>query len=58
MTRQLLVLMNLWTSHAIVTAKLLRGVWHDVEWWDSMDYGPDQVKEGLRKMLEAGPHRE
>jgi hypothetical protein len=55
MTRELLVLMNLWTSHAIIMAKLLRGVWHDVEWWDSNDYGPDQVRDVLQKLLATAP---
>lgn len=58
MTRELLTLMNLWTSHAIISANLLRGVWHDVEWWDSSDYGPDQVREGLQKLLQRSPNQE
>lgn len=53
MTRDLLVKMKLWESHAIVNATLLREVWHDVEWWDSCDYGPDQVREGLNKLLQG-----
>lgn len=53
MTRELLIKMNLWITHSIITARLLRGVWHDVEWWDSGDYGPDQVREGLNKLLEG-----
>lgn len=54
MTRELLVKIELWESHASVTAALLSGVWHDVEWWDSCDYGPDQVREGLDKLLKNG----
>src|SRR5215212_1916341 len=51
MTRHLLNMIKLWEFHANITAELLSGVWHDVEWWDSNDYGPDQVREGLRKLL-------
>jgi hypothetical protein len=25
----------------------LRDVWHDVEWWQSADYGPAQVRDAL-----------
>jgi len=51
MTRDLLVKIKLWESHANITASNLYGVWHDIEWWDSCDYGPEQVREGLAKFL-------
>lgn len=51
MTRDLLVKMKLWDSHASVSAALLSGVWHDVEWWDSCDSGPNQVRASLSKLL-------
>lgn len=51
MTRELLIKIKLWESHASISAALLSGVWKDVEWWDSSDYGPDQVREGLTKLL-------
>jgi hypothetical protein len=51
MTRELLAKIRLWEAHAGVTIELLSGVWKDVEWWDSCDYGPDQVREGLNKLL-------
>lgn len=50
-TRELLILVNAWETHAETHIGLLRGVWHDIEWWDSNDYGADQVKEGLLKFL-------
>lgn len=52
LTRELLLMIRLWESHARGTALLLAEVWHDVEWWDSGDYGPDQVREGLRNLLQ------
>jgi hypothetical protein len=58
MTRDLLLMIKLWESHATVSVELLSGVWHDVEWWDSNDYGPDQVREGLRKLLHRPPNQE
>jgi hypothetical protein len=30
-------------------ARQLAEVWHDVEWWQSCDYGPDSVADELRK---------
>jgi hypothetical protein len=51
MTRELLVKINLWNSHANVTAALLSDVWKSVEWWDSCDWGPDAVRDGLEKLL-------
>lgn len=51
LTRELLVKLGLWESHANITIQILSGVWKDVEWWDSGDYGPDQVREGLSKLL-------
>lgn len=55
MTRQLLVMIDLWNSHAGITAGVLSEVWKSVEWWDSCDWGPDQVKESLQKLLEPSP---
>lgn len=52
-TRQLETLLNMWETHAEANISLLKGVWHDIEWWDSNDYGPDQVKAGLLKLLEG-----
>jgi hypothetical protein len=54
MTRQLLLLINLWASHASVSVGLLSDVWKSVEWWDSCDWGPDAVKESLQQLLEKG----
>jgi hypothetical protein len=52
-TRELQVLLTAWETHAETRIGLLKGVWHDVEWWDSNDYGPDQVKTGLLKFLKG-----
>lgn len=51
MTRELLVKLELWESHASITATLLGDVWKGIEWWDSCDWGPDQVREELDKLL-------
>jgi hypothetical protein len=56
MTQELVLLIRLWDSHAAAHAKLLSDVWKSVEWWDSNDYGPDQVREGLQKLLRSGPN--
>lgn len=32
-------------------AQALTDVWHAVEWWDSSDYGEDQVHEALAEYL-------
>jgi hypothetical protein len=50
-TRDLLLRLEMWETHARTHIALLKDVWHDVEWWDSGDYGPDQVKAGLSKLL-------
>lgn len=55
MTRKLLIQLEIWDRHATTTIQLLSGVWHDVEWWDSNDYGPDQVRVGLEKLLSPTP---
>lgn len=52
MTRELLVKIQLWEAHATANAALLSDVWKGVEWWDSNDWGPDQVREELVKLLE------
>jgi hypothetical protein len=55
MTRELLLLIKLWELHASTAVGILSEVWHDVEWWDSNDYGPDQVREGLLNLLKKSP---
>ena len=54
MTRELLMRLRMWETHAETAIKVLSPVWHDVEWWDSNDYGADQVRDGLKKFLEGG----
>lgn len=54
MTRELLVKINLWESHAAVIAALLSDVWKSIEWWDSCDWGPNEVRDGLEKLLTPG----
>jgi hypothetical protein len=54
-TEDLLVLMRQALNRVGVRMRRLEKVWHAVEWWDSADYGEDQVKEALaeyRKELE------
>jgi len=53
MTRDLLLKLKMWDTHATAHVALLKDVWHDVEWWDSGDYGADQVKAGLEKLLKG-----
>lgn len=55
LTRELLIKIDLWDSHASITAGLLSDVWKSVEWWDSNDYGPDQVRVELDNLL-GGPN--
>lgn len=35
------------------SAQALSEVWHAVEWWDSADYGEDQVREVLAEFKEG-----
>lgn len=51
MTRELLLKINLWESHASASVSLLSDVWKSVEWWDSCDWGPDQVRKSLSNLL-------
>lgn len=53
MTRELLIRIRLWESHASITAGLLSDVWKSVEWWDSCDWGPDAVRDGLSKLTKG-----
>lgn len=50
-TRELLLKIKLWESHANVSVSLLSDVWKSVEWWDSCDWGPDQVRKSLSDLL-------
>lgn len=52
MTRALLLKIKVWESHASISAALLSDAWKSVEWWDSCDYGPDQVRASLAKFTE------
>lgn len=40
-------------SIRVEAAKELRKVWHAVEWWDSCDWGEDQVREAVRAYEDA-----
>lgn len=53
LTRELLIKIELWESHATITAGLLSDVWKSVEWWDSNDWGPEQVRKELDDLLKA-----
>lgn len=46
-TEELLVMLRQWEIRAETRIKRLRDVWKAVEWWDSCDYGEDQVREAL-----------
>lgn len=49
-TRDLIQKLNIWESHAQVSVANLSDVWHSVEWWDSCDSGPEEVKKALDKL--------
>ncbi len=53
MTRELLLRIQTWESHAAASASILSGVWKGVEWWDSCDWGEDEVRAVLAT-YEAG----
>lgn len=48
-TEELLVFLNQWSVRAEVRMKRLSDVWKAIEWWDSSDYGEDDVHEALAK---------
>lgn len=55
-TQELLLLLRQAIVRIEVRKQRLAGVWHAVEWWDSMDSGEGDVKEALaeyRKELEG-----
>lgn len=54
-TLALLVRAGLWDAHVRATSAVLRPVWHAVEWWDSNDWGPDQVREALAEAVNGAP---
>lgn len=55
-TEELLVLLNQWCVRAEVRRSRLAGVWKAVEWWDSCDWGEDQVREALARYRDdSGP---
>ncbi len=55
-TRELLILVNMWDTHAGTAVKVLSDVWRSVEWWDSCDSGPKNVREELDKLLKRKPN--
>jgi hypothetical protein len=54
-TAYLLNLLRVWDNHTEARTRLVSDVWHAVEWWDSSDYGPDQVREALAKLVDPTP---
>jgi hypothetical protein len=48
-TTDLLLTLRQWQVRARTHVKRLEGVWKAVEWWDSADWGEEQVKEALAK---------
>jgi hypothetical protein len=55
LTKALLLHLQTWEVHAGVAIGQLAEVWKAVEWWDSCDYGPDQVAEALAEYVSAPP---
>lgn len=50
MTRAFQLKVETWEKHITATAKHMGGVWKAVEWWDSCDSGPKEVKEALEQL--------
>lgn len=46
-TNALLENLRIWRAHTSASTDLLADVWQAVEWWDSGDYGADQVAAAL-----------
>lgn len=44
-------------DQADAAADALREVWHDIEWWDSSDYGEGQVREEIDRYRASLPAR-
>jgi hypothetical protein len=55
-TEELLVMLRQWQVRAETRMERLREVWKAVEWWDSNDWGEDQVREALAKYRGEGEH--
>lgn len=53
-TEDVLAILRQTEVRVAVRAKRLHDVWHAVEWWDSCDYGEDQVKQALEDYRNAG----
>lgn len=51
-TLALIARLDLWDAHVRASASVLQPVWHAVEWWDSNDWGPDQVRQALTEALQ------
>lgn len=50
-TLALLAWVQLWEAHVRAQTSVLRETWKAVEWWSSGDYGPDEVRDALMRML-------
>jgi len=48
-TERLLAMIQRFEIQVRARGEALKDVWHAVEWWDSADYGEDQVKEALAR---------
>jgi len=48
-TQELLLIIRQFQNRASLIADRLRDVWKSVEWWDSGDWGEDEVKKFLNK---------
>lgn len=48
-TEELLLLLRQWKNRAEARVERLRGVWKAIEWWDSSDWGEDDVRKALTK---------
>lgn len=54
-TEELVTLLRQWDVRATARISRLAGVWKAIEWWDSCDYGEDDVRETLAQYREDHP---
>lgn len=50
-TERLRVQLQVMETHVETHIELLRATWQAVEWWDSCDWGPDDVRKALTALV-------
>lgn len=54
-SRRLMLQLDSWAVHAEAQVDRLGSIWHAVEWWDSCDSGPDDVRQALQRFIDPEP---